>query len=627
MREGRRGRTLAQQEARAGITLLSPTLIVVLFMVVLPILWTIVIAFQSLRLRNLRTRLFDFQFTLDNFTTVLGSPGFLDALKVTVIYSVVGTVLSIGLGLIAALVVRKPFKGRTLVRASMLLPYVAPVVAVTFVWQIMLHPELGIVNAVGTDLLGWKEPIPFLEQRTGTLSVFGLDLGVPTALIVVILYQAWRYFPFSFLFILARLQALPAELDEAARVDGATPLQRFWRITLPQLQGVIALLTVLRFIWTFNEFDDIYLLTQGGAGTEVVSVRVFNYLTGRVAGPGPPADRAAVRLLPVLRRPGRGGGRDMSRTGVDTGVTERPKAPRAPARRPARPRPPLSREVVETRILGVLKWVTIAFFVIATLFPFYYMVELSIRSIEDVALDPGALWPPRGASLAAFGEVLRPVADGGQGFLVFLRNSGLVALASVVVTLAVSILGAYAIARLQFFGRRQVSFLFLAVYLFPAILLAIPLFVFFTRIGLRGSLFGLVLVYTSQIVPVTIYMLRNYFATIPEGLEEAAALDGAGRLTIIRKISLPLAMPAIMATSLFVFMIAWNEFLFALLFLVENRNNWTVSLGLSQLAGSVEVAKTTLMAGSVILTVPIIVLFFATERLLVEGLTSGAEKG
>jgi multiple sugar transport system permease protein len=317
----------------------------------------------------------------------------------------------------------------------------------------------------------------------------------------------------------------------------------------------------------------------------------------------------------------------MSRADVDTGVAERPQAPRATAKRPARAKPPLSREVVETRILGVLKWITIAFFLIATLFPFYYMVELSIRSIEDVALDPGALWPPRGASLAAFGEVLRSVEDGGQGFLLFLRNSGVIAVASVVITLAVSILGAYAIARLQFFGRRQVHFLFLAVYLFPAILLAIPLFVFFTRIGLRGSLFGLVLVYTSQIVPVTIHMLRNYFETVPESLEEAAALDGANRLTIIRRVSLPLAMPAIMATSLFVFMIAWNEFLFALLFLVENRENWTVSLGLSQLAGSVEVAKTTLMAGSVILTVPIIVLFFATERLLVEGLTSGAEKG
>jgi len=295
--------------------------------------------------------------------------------------------------------------------------------------------------------------------------------------------------------------------------------------------------------------------------------------------------------------------------------------------RPARPRPPLSREVVETRILGVLKWITIAFFLIATLFPFYYMLELSVRTIEDLALDPGALWPPRGPTFSAFGEVLRSVDKGGQGFLVFIKNSGLIALSSVVITLLVSILGAYAIARLQFFGRRQVHFLFLSVYLFPAILLAIPLFVFFTRIGLRGSLIGLILVYTSQIVPVTIHMLRNYFETVPESLEEAAALDGANRLTIIRRVALPLAMPAIMATSLFVFMIAWNEFLFALLFLVENRENWTVSLGLSQLAGSIEVSKTTLMAGSVILTVPIIVLFFATERLLVEGLTSGAEKG
>jgi multiple sugar transport system permease protein len=317
----------------------------------------------------------------------------------------------------------------------------------------------------------------------------------------------------------------------------------------------------------------------------------------------------------------------MSRTDVDTGVADRPRDTEPATRRLARPRPPLSREVVETRILGVLKWITIAFFVAATVFPFYYMVMLSVRTIEDLALDPGALWPPRGISFSAFGEVLRSVDDGGQGFLVFLRNSGIIALTSVVVTLAVSILGAYAISRLQFFGRRQVHFLFLAVYLFPAILLAIPLFVFFTRIGLRGSLVGLILVYTSQIVPVTIHMLRNYFETVPESLEEAAALDGAGRLTIIRKVSLPLAMPAIMATSLFVFMIAWNEFLFALLFLVENRENWTVSLGLSQLAGSVEVAKTTLMAGSVILTIPIIVLFFATERLLVEGLTAGAEKG
>ena len=122
-------------------------------------------------------------------------------------------------------------------------------------------------------------------------------------------------------------------------------------------------------------------------------------------------------------------------------------------------------------------------------------------------------------------------------------------------------------------------------------------------------------------------MLRNYFDTVPVSLEEAAAIDGCSRLGVMWRISLPLAKPAIMANALYVFMIAWNEFLFALLFLVEDRDRWTVSLGISQLAGSIEVPDTVLMAGSVILTLPIVVLFFASERLLTEGLTAGAEKG
>jgi multiple sugar transport system permease protein len=170
-------------------------------------------------------------------------------------------------------------------------------------------------------------------------------------------------------------------------------------------------------------------------------------------------------------------------------------------------------------------------------------------------------------------------------------------------------------------------FLFLAVYLFPSILLAIPLFVFFTRAGLRGSLAGLTIVYVAQAVPVSVYMLRNYLASLPASIEEAAAIDGCNRLQTVRRVIIPLAAPALMANALYIFMIAWNEFLFALLFLVENRPAWTVSLGLAQLAGGIEVPKTTLMAASVILTVPIVLIFFAAERMLTEGLTSGADKG
>jgi multiple sugar transport system permease protein len=251
-----------------------------------------------------------------------------------------------------------------------------------------------------------------------------------------------------------------------------------------------------------------------------------------------------------------------------------------------------------------------------------------VRDLSALVQDPGDLVPSlEELNFDTYAEVLKSTADGGQGFLLFMRNSLLIAIGTVLVTLLFAIPGSYAVSRLDFFGRRQVSVLFLAVYLFPSILLAVPLFVFFTRVGLRGSLAALVIVYVSQTVAVSIYMLRNYFETIPVSLEEAAALDGLSRIGILRYISLPLAMPAVMSNALFVFMIAWNEFLFALLFLIEEQSRWTVSLGLSQLAGSIEIPTTVLMAGSVVLTLPIIIIFFAGERLLTEGLTSGAEKG
>jgi multiple sugar transport system permease protein len=286
-----------------------------------------------------------------------------------------------------------------------------------------------------------------------------------------------------------------------------------------------------------------------------------------------------------------------------------------------------ARYAIEVRSLRILRVLGLVFFVLISLFPFYYMVLLSMREISEVIEAPGQVFVPLGdISLDAYSRVLRSTDDGGEGFTRFLLNSAFLATGTVVVTLAVSILGAYAIARLNFFGRRKIHLLFLAVYLFPAILLAIPLFVTFSRFGLRGQLPYLVIVYVAQTLPVCVYMLRNYFETVPVSLEEAAEMDGCTRLQVVRKITLPLAIPAIAATGLFVFMIAWNEFLFALLFLVEERDNWTVSLGVSQLK-NIETPATTLMAGSVILTIPIIVVFLAAEKLMTEGLTRGAEKG
>ncbi|HCA84027.1 MAG TPA: sugar ABC transporter permease [Streptomyces sp.] len=279
----RRGRplTAGERENRAGLAFVSPTSLVVLVVVVLPILWTVLLAFQNARLVDIQGMGLFGNWTLDNFHNVFGSPGFWTSLLTTLVYTLGATAGSILLGLVAALALRRPFRGRGPLRALMLLPYVAPVVAVAFVWEIALSPQFGIVNEWGGKFLGWDQPIAFLSTRSYEVGLLGIEFEIPLALLTVIVFETWRYFPFAFLFLLARLQAVPDGLEEAATVDGATISQRFRYILLPQLMPVIALLSVLRFIMTFNKFDDVYLLTGGGAGTDVVAVRVYEFLTAR----------------------------------------------------------------------------------------------------------------------------------------------------------------------------------------------------------------------------------------------------------------------------------------------------------------------------------------------------------
>lgn len=296
-----------------------------------------------------------------------------------------------------------------------------------------------------------------------------------------------------------------------------------------------------------------------------------------------------------------------------------------PVARTSRRRPGRS---TEERVFGVIKWFSVVFFMIITIFPLVYMIGLSFKPISELLRNPDSFLPSWSdvSSLDTYREVLRPTSEGGQGFLVFLRNSAIVGLVTMTVTVALSILAAYAAARLRFAGAKLVTWVILIVYLFPAVVIAIPLFVLFSRLGMRNSLYGLIIIYVAQTIPVALYMLRSYFQTVPAELEEAGLVDGLGRTGVLFRITIPLAAPAIAAVALYVFMIAWNEFLFALLFLTESRELWTLPLGVQQL-DTTEVPKTLLMAGSVIITMPVVLLFFLAERFLTEGLTAGGVKG
>jgi multiple sugar transport system permease protein len=261
--------------------MLAPTFTLVLALVIFPVIWNLWLSLKPVSLGDLRgASLWKFNLTLENFQKVFSDPDFVSALLTTLIYTIAGSTLSILLGLIAALLVHEEFPGRGLVRGLFITPYIAPVVAITFTWGFILDPQLGVLNWVGVDRGLLAQPIPFLSQRWWDLELMGISVRLPLALTSVILFEGWRYFPFAFLFILARLQAIPDELYQAASVDGASPFQRFRHITLPQITGVLSTLFLFRFIWTFNKFDDIFLLTRGQAGTKVLTIKVYDYAFG-----------------------------------------------------------------------------------------------------------------------------------------------------------------------------------------------------------------------------------------------------------------------------------------------------------------------------------------------------------
>ena len=273
--------SMHHRESRLAFWMLAPAFAVVLAFVVFPVIWNLWLCLKPVSLADLRgDTLFQFNLTLDNFRKIFSDPDFATTLWTTLAYTIGGSLLSIFLGLTAALLVNGEFPGRNLLRGLFISPYIAPVVAVTFTWSFILDPQLGVFNqsAVETGLL--KQPIPFLSQRWLDMEIMGVGLRIPLALLSVILFEGWRYFPFAFLFILARLQAVPDVLYQAASVDGATPLQQFFHITLPQLTTVLSTLFLFRFIWTFNKFDDVFLLTRGQAGTKILPLNVYDYASG-----------------------------------------------------------------------------------------------------------------------------------------------------------------------------------------------------------------------------------------------------------------------------------------------------------------------------------------------------------
>lgn len=279
---------------------------------------------------------------------------------------------------------------------------------------------------------------------------------------------------------------------------------------------------------------------------------------------------------------------------------------------------------VEVLAIRNLKGLGLLLFSVFVALPFYVMVMTSLKSQQSLLANPLDFSIDFSKGIGTlFRSYIELFTD--FHFATFLMNSAIVSVITVILTLLFAIPGAYAVARLRFPGQLFLSRSILLIYMVPAIVLVIPLYAIFSQLGLRDSLLGLVVVYPATTIPVALYMLQGYFRGLPAELEEAGLMDGLSRWQVIRKITLPLALPALASVSLYVFMIAWNEFLFAFMFL-DDFQMFTLSRGVVSLNSS-EVPRQHLMAGSVVATVPMLVIFLWFEKYLVSGLTAGSVKG
>ena len=269
------------------------------------------------------------------------------------------------------------------------------------------------------------------------------------------------------------------------------------------------------------------------------------------------------------------------------------------------------------RVLGRIGfYLGLAVFLIITLFPFFVMLMTSFKSAKEaISLHPTIL--PQEWTLQHY--MIFPFVD-------YFRNSMVVSLTSSVIAVFLGTLGAYALSKLRFKGRTTINASFYTVYMFSGILLVVPLFKIITALGIYDTELALIITMVTQTLPTAVFMLRSYFDTIPDEIEEAAMMDGLNRLQIIFRITVPLAISGLVSVFVYCFMVAWNDYLFASIFL-SSASNFTLPVGLNTLFSTPDYIWGRMMAASLVTALPVVIMYALSERFIKSGLTAGGVKG
>lgn len=281
----------------------------------------------------------------------------------------------------------------------------------------------------------------------------------------------------------------------------------------------------------------------------------------------------------------------------------------------------ISKNVNSKKMLNnLLFYCSIGIFMVFIVFPFFWQFMTSIKPMDELYLMP-PIWIPSKINLEFYYSVFfkRP-------FLIYLKNSAIVAGSSTLFAVFVASFAAYALARLNFRGKNLILSMVLAVSMFPGIAIVSSLFIMLRQVGLLNSYLGLIITYITITMPLSVWILTTFFREIPTSLEEAAKVDGASPLKTFFLIIFPLAAPGLFTTAILVFISSWNEFLYSLVFNTKDTMR-TVPVGIAMFPGDYNYPWGDIAAASVVVTVPLILLVLLFQKRIISGLTAGAVKG
>jgi multiple sugar transport system permease protein len=633
---GKRFMQALGKDWKIAFIFLAPTIILMTGLILYPFVNAIVLSFFTRSIN--RQEVF---VGLSNYLRLLDDEMYIGSLLNTIRFTVFSVAIKLVVSLVIASLLNSRIPGRNVLSGLMLLPWIVPEDVTALTWRGIYDPIFGGLN-------------PIL-QSLGVIQTSVAWLGDPKfALPSVIAVNVWKGIPFFTILLLAGMKAIDKELYEAAEVDGANLFERFLHITLPSLRYAIAVTMLLSTISTFNSFGLIYLMTGGGPGGET---RVYSILAYERAllqfryGPGAAVSLSTapflaifIMLLARFMRQGidqttresrldRFGGKVQRLAGIVLSALVWPfeylfrqfatllsQLSRQIARAIGRSHNSLMTSRQRERTNMVLRLLLLIPFLLFVLFPFYWVLITAFKSELQISQRVSLFWPMPW-TLEQFNTLLNKTL-----YTTWFKNTVVIALVTTALSVFIAALSGYALARLKFRGAGAMTTVLLITYLLPASLMFIPMYRILTGLGVINSHMALIITYPTFLIPFAAWVMMGYYRSIPEDLEESAQIDGATRFSAFWRITLPLAMPALLAVMLIAFTNAWNEFLYAFIFLTS-ESLITLPVGLQKLIFADIYPYGQLMAASLIMSIPVVAVYIFAQRFLVEGLTAGSVKG